>query len=173
MRTQKWAYYQLKSSWPDSSYCFFLYTFSASCWITSILSVWWLNDCLSSVQRVLSRCSSDLAEGEAEGLSCRCVPASCSFYWRSTSPVVKPESLQILSSHVHLHWASCWQVPLGQQIPILVFNLEIGIWLLLGSGALMLDLGLRLCISLKDKLICTRFKVMLFKYVFKLWKSIF
>lgn len=90
----------------------------------------------SSVQWVFSRCPSDLAKGEAEGLRWGSIPTSCSSGWRSDpAPVLQPERLQVLSSHIHLRWASCWQVPLGQQIPILERAREIG--LLLVTAAMM------------------------------------
>lgn len=75
---------------------------------------------LPTVQRVFSRRSSDLAEGEAEGLRWRSVPPSRSLSRRSKLSVFEPEELQSLSAHFHLHGASGGQVPLGQQVPILV-----------------------------------------------------
>lgn len=66
-----------------------------------------------TVQRVFSRCSSNLAEGEAEGLRWRSVPTSRSLSRRSKLSVFEPEELQFLSAHFHLHGASGGQVPLG------------------------------------------------------------
>lgn len=74
---------------------------------------------LLSVQRVFSRRSSNLAEGEAEGLRWRSVPTSRSLSRRPKLSVFGPEELQSLSAHFHLHGASGRQVPLGQQVPII------------------------------------------------------
>lgn len=75
----------------------------------------------SSVQRVCYRRPSDLANlHQEEALCWGCTPTSCSFTWWSDLSILQPERLQVPSSHLHIHRASCGQVPLGQQIPILV-----------------------------------------------------
>lgn len=73
-----------------------------------------------TVQRVFSRRSSNLAEGEAEGLRWRSVPTSRLLSRGSKLSVLEPEELQSISAHFHLHGAPGGQVPLGQQVPILV-----------------------------------------------------
>lgn len=75
---------------------------------------------LPSVQWIFCRGPSDLAKGQAEGLCWGRIPiSSSSSSCMSDPPVLQPERLKVLSSYIHLCWASCWQVPLGQQIPVL------------------------------------------------------
>lgn len=73
-----------------------------------------------SVQRVFSWRSSNLAEGEAEGLRWGSVPTSRFLSRGSKHSVFEPEELQSISAHFHLLGASGGQVPLGQQVPIVV-----------------------------------------------------